>query len=316
MGLDLSLLVHLGVIITIYAILAVSVNLIIGVTGLFTLGQAAFFGIGAYTSALLTKAGVPWFFAMLAGIALAGVVALIIGIPTLRLVGDYLAVVTMGLAEIMRAVFKNWIPVTRGPMGLPGIPHASLFGFEFDSGPKFLALGLVCLALIYFLAQRILYSPFGRVLKGVREDETAAQALGKNAYRFKMIVFVVGCGMTGLAGSLFAHYITYIDPTSFVMWLTFFIILIIMLGGLGNNRGAIAATVVFVFLREGLRFVKLPEWLNPAALQQLIFGVLLILATIFMPRGLIPESKIVYDKERKHVESRGPDQGLRRSTGS
>ena len=132
----------------------------------------------------------------------------------------------------------------------------------------------------------------------MREDETAVQALGKNAYRFKMIVFVVGCGMSGLAGSLFAHYITYIDPTSFVMWLSFFIILIIMLGGLGNNLGAIVATVVFVLFREGLRFVKLPEWLNPAALQQLIFGVLLVLATLFMPRGLIPESKIVYDREQ------------------
>lgn len=295
--LETGLIVHLLVVITIYGILALSLNLIIGMTGLFTMGHAAFFGIGAYTSAILTKLGVPWFFSMLAGVVLAALVAFLIGIPTLRLVGDYLAVVTMGLGEIVRAIFKNWISVTRGPMGLPGIPHASIFGISFNTAEKFLILSAICLAIVFIISELIIHSPFGRVLKGIREDETASQALGKNTYRFKMISFVVGCGMAGMAGSLYAHYISYIDPTSFVMWLTFFIILIIMLGGLGNNVGALAATTVFVLLREGLRFVKLPEGLNPAALQQLIFGLLLIAVTIFLPRGLIPERKVVYPRK-------------------
>ena len=293
---QLALVVHLLVIITIYGILAISLNMVVGATGLFNLGHAAFYGIGAYTSALLAKAGVPWLLAALASMVVAGLVAFLIGIPTLRLVGDYLAVVTMGLGEIARAVFKNWIAVTRGPMGLPGIPHASLFGvIQFDSAEKFLVLSIVCLLLVYLVAQRLLHSPFGRVLKGIREDEAAIQALGKNIYRFKMWILIIGSAMAGLAGSLFAHYIGFIDPSSFVMWLTFFIFLIIVLGGLGNNLGAALVTVVFVALREGLRFVSLPDWLNPAALQQLIFGVLLILATIFVPRGLIPERKVVYD---------------------
>lgn len=299
--LELGLLVHLAVVITIYGILAISLNLIIGMTGLFTIGHAAFFGIGAYASAILAKLGVPWVFSMFAGVLIAGLVAFVIGIPTLRLVGDYLAVVTMGLGEIMRAVFKNWIPVTRGPMGLPGIPHAAIFGIRFDTAEKFLILSAVCLIIVFIIAERIIHSPFGRVLKGIREDETAAQALGKNTYRFKMIIFTAGCGMAGLAGSLYAHYISYIDPSSFVMWLTFFIVLIIMLGGLGNNLGALVATAVFVLLREGLRFVKLPAGLNPAALQQLIFGLLLIAVTIYMPRGLIPERKITY--RRKHDDA-------------
>jgi branched-chain amino acid transport system permease protein len=314
--LDLSLFVHLGVIITIYAILAVSLNLIMGITGLFNIGHAAFYGIGAYTSAILAKAGLPWFAAMLAGVFLAGAVAFVVGIPTLRLIGDYLAVVTMGLGEIARAVFTNWLPVTRGPMGLPAIPHASLFGFQFNTAPRYLLLSIAALVIIYLLSERIVHSPFGRVLKGIREDETATQALGKNAYAFKMAILVIGSGMAGLAGSLFAHYITYIDPSSFVMWLTFFIFLIIMLGGLGNHLGAIAATAIFVAFREGLRFVTLPAGLNPAALQQLLFGVLLIATTIFLPRGLIPERKVIYQGERKHAESRGPDQGLRRPEGS
>lgn len=292
----ISLVVHLLVIIAIYGILAIGLNLVMGVTGLFNIGHAAFYGIGAYTSALLAKAGVPWFFAMLAGVLLSGLIAWVIGLPTLRLVGDYLAVVTLGLGEIARAVFKNWISVTRGPMGLPGIPHAALFGFKFDSGEKFLWLALASLLLAFFVAERVLHSPFGRVLRGIREDEAAAQALGKNTYRFKMWVLVIGSGMAGLAGSLFAHYISFIDPSSFVLWLTFFIFLIIMLGGTGNNLGAILATVIFVALREGLRFVSLPEWLNPAALQQLIFGVLLFLATLFLPRGLIPERKAAHPR--------------------
>ena len=235
---ELSLVVHLLVIITIYSILSIALNLIMGVTGLFNIGHAAFYGIGAYTSALLAKAGVPWVFAMLAGVFLAGFIAFVIGIPTLRLVGDYLAVVTMGLGEIARAVFKNWISLTRGPMGLPGIPHASLLGFVFDTAEKFLLLGLVSLLLVYIIAERLLRSPFGRVLKGIREDETAVQALGKNTYRFKMWALIIGSGMAGLAGSLFAHYITFIDPSSFVMWLTFFIFLIIMLGGAGQQPGS------------------------------------------------------------------------------
>jgi branched-chain amino acid transport system permease protein len=290
-----ALIVHLLVVMTIYGILAISLNLVVGATGLFNLGHAAFYGIGAYTSALLVKNGAPWLAAVLASMVLAGLAAFIIGIPTLRLVGDYLAVVTLGLGEITRAVFKNWIAVTRGPMGLPGIPHASLFGvIVFDSAEKYLALSVICLILVYLVAERLLRSPFGRVLKGIREDEAAAQSLGKDVFRFKMWVFVVGAAMAGLAGSLFAHYITFIDPGSFVMWLTFFIFLIIVLGGLGNNLGAVVVTVVFVGLREGLRFVGLPNWLNPAALQQLIFGVLLIVATIAVPRGLFPERKVVY----------------------
>ncbi|MGQ9501256.1 MAG: branched-chain amino acid ABC transporter permease [Anaerolineae bacterium] len=292
---ELALIVHLLVVITIYGILAISLNLVVGATGLFNLGHAAFYGIGAYTSALLVKTGVPWLLAVLASMAMAGFVAFLIGIPTLRLVGDYLAVVTMGLGEITRAVFKNWIALTRGPMGLPGIPHASVLGIEFDTAEKFLILGVVCLVIVFVIAERILYSPFGRILKGVREDEAAVQALGKNTYRFKMGVLIVGSAMAGLAGSLFAHYITFIDPSSFVMWLTFFIFLIIVLGGLGNNLGAVVVTVVFVALREGLRFVGLPLWLNPAALQQLIFGILLIVATIFVPRGLIPERRVMYE---------------------
>jgi branched-chain amino acid transport system permease protein len=283
---------HLLVLITLYSILSISLNLAVGVTGLFNLGHAAFFGIGAYTSALLSMAGVPFWLALLAGVCLASLIALLIGLPTLRLVGDYLAVATMGLGEIARAVFKNWVSVTRGPMGLPGIPDASLFGFTFDSFTKFLGLSAIFLVIVYILAEALIRSPFGRVLKGIREDEMAVQALGKNTFWFKMWSLVISAGIAGLAGSLFAHYMGFIDPSSFGMWITFFILLIIMLGGLGNNLGAVVGAVIFVVVREGLRFVGLPPAIA-APLQQLLFGVLLIVMTIFAPRGLIPERKAV-----------------------
>ncbi len=291
----MEIAVHLLVLITIYGILAISLNLMVGMAGLFNLGLAAFYGIGAYTSAILSRNfGVPVGLSLLAGVALAALIGFIIGLPTVKLVGDYLAVVTMGLGEITRAVFKNWVPVTRGPMGLPGIPHMSLFGFKLDTAPFFLAFSFLMIAVSFILVERIRLSPFGRVLRGVREDEMGAQALGKNTYWYKMTALVVGSGLAGLAGGLFAHYMNFIDPSSFVMWLTFFIFLAIMMGGLGNNLGAVVATGVLMVLREGLRFAGLPPAVA-APLQQLIFGILLIIMTIFAPRGLIPEQKPRYD---------------------
>jgi len=287
----MEIAVHLLVLITIYGILAISLNVMMGMAGLFNLGLAAFYGIGAYTSAILSRNfNVPVGLSLLAGVAMAGLVGFLIGLPTVKLVGDYLAVVTMGLGEIARAVFKNWVPVTRGPMGLPGIPHLSLFGIKLSSAPLFLGFGFLMLLLSFLFAERIRLSPFGRVLRGVREDEMGAQALGKNTYWYKMLALVIGSGMAGLAGGLFAHYMNFIDPSTFVMWLTFFIFLIITMGGLGNNLGAVVATAVFMGLREGLRFAGLPASIA-APLQQLLFGILLIIMTIFAPRGLIPEPK-------------------------
>jgi branched-chain amino acid transport system permease protein len=153
---------------------------------------------------------------------------------------------------------------------------------------EYLIFAVVVLILTYFFMERLLGSPFGRVLRAVREDEMAAQAIGKNTFKFKLWSMLIGSGIAGLAGALFAHYIGVISPADFVMWLTFFIFLIIMFGGLGNNLGAIVATILFVLGREGLRFVGLPASIS-APLQQILFGLLLIFATIYLPKGLIPE---------------------------
>jgi len=284
----LEIVLHLLIIVTIYAILSISLNLMTGTTGLFVLGLAAFYGIGAYTSALLAKAGVPIIFCLLAGTLMSSLIAFLLGLPTLRLVGDYLAVVTMGLGEITRAVFKNWVDLTGGYMGLRKIPKIAFLGYELQGRLEYLIFAVIVLVVVYIVIQRLLNSPFGRVLRATREDEMAAQALGKNTFRFKLWAMCIGSGTAGLAGALFAHYINVISPADFVMWLTFFVLLIIMLGGLGNNLGAIVATALFVLGREGLRFVGLPPSIS-APLQQLIFGLLLIFATIYAPKGIIPE---------------------------
>jgi len=273
----IEIILHLLIVVTIYAILSISLNFMTGTTGLFNLGLAAFYGIGAYASALLAKAGAPFLLALLGGILVSAAIAFVISIPTLTLVGDYLA-----------GVFKNWVSLTGGFMGLRKIPKASFFGFELHSRLEYLIFSIIVLVVVYFAIERLLNSPFGRVLRAIREDEMGAQAVGKNTYRFKMWAMLIGSGTAGLAGALFAHYINIISPADFVMWLTFFIFLIIMLGGLGNNLGAIIATVIFVLGREGLRFVGLPPSIS-APLQQLIFGLLLIFATIYLPKGLIPE---------------------------
>jgi branched-chain amino acid transport system permease protein len=284
------LFLHLATLVAIYGILAVSLNLIMGITGLFDMGHAAFFGIGAYTTAvLMTDYNVPWIPAMLASILLAGLIAWITGIPTLKLRGDYFAVVTMAVGEIMRSVFRNWMEVTRGPLGITNIPYINILGFDFKPGIPFLILAFVCLGIVLLIAQRLIFSPFGRSLKGIREDEGAGvEALGKNSYRDKMYIFVIGSALGGLAGSLFATYIGYIDPSTFTLMMTNFILLIILLGGKGNSVGAILATVLFVVLREGVRFIGLPTSIA-APLQQWLFGLLLILVTLFAPRGLFPE---------------------------
>jgi branched-chain amino acid transport system permease protein len=297
------------IMICIYGILSIGLNLIMGTAGLFTIAHAALFGVGAYTSALLALAGVPFWLDMLAAIALAGLISYLIGLPTINLKGDYLAVATMGAGQILVAVLDNWDSVTRGPMGLPGIPPASLFGFKFDTDIKFFGLALVCLGIVYFISERLVHSPFGRVLKAQRMDEGTTQASGKNTYAFKMWIFVIGGSFAGIAGSLYAHYIGYVDPTTFTLDLLFFLWLIIILGGLGNNLGTVLGCVVFESLREGLRFVGLPGDVS-AAIQQILFGVLLILMTIFARRGLIPESKYVRAYSRTTSSSK-PDEGLR-----
>jgi branched-chain amino acid transport system permease protein len=277
--------------ILIYIIFSLSLNLEVGYTGLFNFGHVAFFGIGAYTSALLTLHNIPFGLSLFIALAMAGLWGFLLSLPSLRLRGDYFGIATLGFGEIIRMVFQNEVWLTKGPMGLPGIPKPILFSYRFASLWQYLFLALGFTALTFFLLRIILRSPFGRVLKAIREDEVAAEALGKDVFRFRVKSFVIGSVFAGLAGTLWGHYTTFISPGDFTLFETILVLLIVVLGGKGTEWGPVLGAVVLIFFQESLRFLRLPaEWTRYLApLQQMIFGALLVLVMIFKPDGLVRE---------------------------
>ena len=275
----------------IYIIFSLSLNLEVGYTGLFNFGHVAFFGIGAYTSALLTLHNIPFGLSLFIALAMAGLWGFLLSLPSLRLRGDHFGIATLGFGEIIRMVFQNEVWLTKGPMGLPGIPKPILFSYRFASLWQYLFLALGFTALTFFLLRIILRSPFGRVLKAIREDEVAAEALGKDVFRFRVKSFVIGSVFAGLAGTLWGHYTTFISPGDFTLLETILVLLIVVLGGKGTEWGPVLGAVVLIFFQESLRFLRLPaEWTRYLApLQQMIFGALLVLVMIFRPDGLVRE---------------------------
>ena len=250
----MAYLIHLAILICIYAILGLSLNLVVGYTGLLSVAQAAFYGIGAYVTALLmVNGGYNFFVAMLLGIIFSGLVALLLGMVLSRFRGDYYALASLGFGIIIYSIFLNWQSLTDGPLGIPGIPRPSLFGFAFSDNISFLVLSAICVLLVYLIARFIVESSFGRVLKAVREDESATQVFGYRTIYYKLSIFVIGAMMAAAAGALYAAYITYIDPSTFNVTESIFVIAIIILGGLASLRGSIFGAIFLVLLPEFLR---------------------------------------------------------------
>ena len=286
----MSYLLHIIILVCLYSMLSLSLNLVVGLTGMFNLGHIAFFGIGAYCSALLAFQGIPVMACIFLGALLSGIIGYLIGIPTLKLKGDYLAIATLGFGEFIRAVLNNWMGLTRGPMGLPGIPKPTIFSFQIVSVESYLIFVLVFFLLTYLIIEKLFRSPYGRVLKGIREDEFAAAALGKDVFRFKLHALSLGCFFAGMTGALYAHYISFIDPSSFTIYQTIFILIMVVLGGMGNNFGAILGALIIVSIPELLRLFNLPGPVT-GALKQMIFSILLLLLMLFRPRGLLGREK-------------------------
>ncbi len=279
--------VHILVITGIYVILTLSLNLVVGYTGLAALGHAAFSCVGAYVSALLAlNYGVSPWIGLLVGACAASLLGAVIAIPSLRISGDYLAIATFGSGVIVYSVAKNWVAVTRGPMGLPGIPGFSFFGIQLSGVWTYLILVAVFVFLTYFVLRRVVNSPFGRILRGIREDEVAALAMGKNVNKYKIIVFTVGAFFAGIAGSLYAHYITFIDPSSFTVMESITILLMVVFGGMGSLGGSFVGAAVLVIFPEMLRFLGMPSSVA-APLRQMIYGLLLIVLMLRRPQGIL-----------------------------
>lgn len=278
-------LIHLAILILIYLVLALSLQLAMGFTGLFNLGHIAFFAIGAYASALLTLNGFPFEIAFLSAGILAAVAGYLLSYPLTKLKGDYFALGTLGFSFVVYAIALNWMELTRGPLGLPGIPKPSFLGFSFTSLESFFVLALVVAVITYFLLDRLTKSPYGRVLQAIRDDEKAAQSLGKNTFKLKQQSLAIASLFAGLAGSLYAHYITYIDPSSFTLWQLVPVLSIVILAGLASLPTTIVATILIVLLPEPLRFIGFPSSVVGPA-QQILYALILILILLFYPKGM------------------------------
>lgn len=282
-------LLHILIISGIYIILTLSLNLIVGYTGLAALGHIAFACVGAYTSSLIAlNFGISPWIGLMVGACVASLLGIVIGFPSIRLKGDYLALATFGFGVIVYSVSKNWVDLTRGPMGLPGIPKFSFFGFELQPVWAYLTLVTVFVFITAFIINRIVDSPFGRILKSIREDEVASLSIGKNVNKYKLIVFVIGAFFAGIAGSLYAHYITFIDPSSFTVMESIAVLLMVVFGGMGNIKGSFIGALILVIFPEMLRFLGMPSSIA-APLRQMIYGLLLIILMMKRPRGIIGE---------------------------
>lgn len=285
-------LIHLLILIGIYGILGLSLNLVVGYSGLLSVTHAAFYGLGAYaTGILLTTTGMNFFPSLLIGALITAVASFLIGAVLSKFTGDYFALGSFGFNIIIYSIFLNWQDLTRGPLGIPGIPRPELFGFGFSDNLSFLVLTAAALGLVYLASRFIVNTSFGRVLKAIREDERAVSVFGYHVLWYKLAIFVIGAVMAGIAGALFASYITFIDPSTFTLNESIFILAIIILGGLANNRGAVLGAVVLILLPEFLRFVGFPSDIA-AQMRQVVYGLLLIILMLYRPQGLVGEYKL------------------------
>ena len=291
-------LLHIFILIGIYIILSVSLNLLAGYTGILSMAHAAFFGVGAYVVALLAlNVHTPFILNIVIAFIAAGVFGAVVGIPSLRIKDDYFIIATFAFQIITFSVLNNLVSFTGGPMGLPGIPQPVIFGLKIDSHWSFLILTTILAVFTYFIANRIVSSPYGRILKAIREDEVFTQSLGKNVAAFKVKIFMVSAALASIAGVLYATYITYIDPTSFTVNESIFIISIVIIGGAGNLKGSIVGAVVLVMLPELLRFIGLPNSVA-ANIRQMLYGGLLVVFMLWRPRGFIGEYSFNRNNEK------------------
>ncbi len=324
-GIYASVITMIGI----YAILSMGLNIVVGFTGLLNLGYAAFYAVGAYTYAIFASSqannfmpsgGFPlsgnwfWLFLVIA-LIVSGIVGFLLGLPVLRLKGDYLAVVTLGFAEIIRLLFNNLnkpVNFTNGPMGITPIQPPMLFNMTLDRPVHYYGVVLILFVLTVIVVRNLQNSRIGRAWVAIREDELVARTMGIPVVRMKLLSFSIGAGLAGLMGVVFAAKQKFIDPTSFTFMESIVILCMVILGGTGNIKGVIIGAMAVVVLQ--LQILKdvsewlttlttsgvlnLPAWLNPAKYERLIFGLILVLMCIFRPNGLLPEKRVLQIKTK------------------
>jgi branched-chain amino acid transport system permease protein len=284
--------IHLAIMVGIYMIFAQSFNLAFGLGRLFNLAHVAGYAVGAYTAALLSTNGWPFVVCVLASVFFSGLFALLVGLISLKLTQDYFAIGTLAFSAIVTALLINWKSLTRGVLGIPGIPRPELAGIDFNQNSNFLALTAVLVAAVQILLWFTFNSPFARSLRSQGESEYSSLALGKDTRRIRNISFFSSSALAGLAGALFAYYINYIDPSSFTLTEMVFVLTIVVVGRPGSFWGCLAATAFLVLLPEPLRFIEIsPSILGP--MRQLLYALLLFAVVFVNRKKLFPSQREV-----------------------
>jgi branched-chain amino acid transport system permease protein len=298
--------ITLMTVVVIYVVLSSGLNIVVGFTGLLDLGYVAFYAIGAYYTAIIFQNvlvnhygvnildywWVMWVNLLVGGLVAAGAGA-VLGYPTLRVRGDYLAIMTLGFGEIIRIVASNWVGLTRGPSGIPGIPQPQLFGFHFQTPRDLYYLGLALAILSVWLISRIVRSRVGRAWTAIREDEIAAEAMGIHTSRYKLLSYATGAFFAGMIGVFFGHYLNYISPSSFVLIDSFLILSLVVLGGMGNIAGPVLGAAIWIGLQEYLNDFSFVE-VHPE-LRGIALGLVLVLLMVFRPQGLLGSMRVALE---------------------
>ncbi len=305
----LDLVVFIGV----FGILALSLNLEFGFAGLANFGKVAFFLIGGYTYALLSQIGVPFYLCLIAAAVISAAFGLLVSLPALRLKADYLAIAVLTFGEILRLIVKSE-DFAGGDWGIPVSPVFPWTGSELVYRLENIGLVYLCLFICFLVAQLLASSPYGRVMRAVREDEVAAEALGKNRARYKAEVLMLGSAMAGIAGGLYVQYLHYVLPGMFMPMVTFTVWIMVLLGGPANNWGALLGAALVTLFERGANIAKdyLALPIDPGNLQYILFGALIIFVLLYRPQGLLKESPI----KTKALESARRERTVAKSKGS
>lgn len=287
--------IYFGTMAGLFAILALTLNFHYGFSGLVNFGHVGFFAVGAYAAAILSKAGAPTWLGFLVAILAAGATGYLVSLPTRKLSVHYWAIITIAISELIRLVALNEGWLTGGSFGIDSIPQPLAAVIPTQLYPAFYLLFVWCfVALTFYLLHLLVSSPFGRVLKALREEDDLALALGKPVSRFKVKAMTIGAALAGLAGALYAYYITYISPLDFMPLITFLAWVMVMLGGKGNLWGSVLGGWIIVIFFNSTRYVKdfLPfQDQTVASLRMVIIGLLIMLVVLYRPQGLLPEKK-------------------------
>jgi len=279
----IAYILHVCIIVVLFSILSLSLNISVGLAGLVSLGHAAFFGIGAYASGILMLNGMPFLPALVLSGIVSSLFSMLLALSALRVKDDYLAIVTLGFGIITEITLMN-MSITGGPDGLTGIPPASIFGLLFKSKLSYLTMSIIVLLLMVLSTSRLKLSRIGRAWAAIRDNDTVAKFMGINVYYYKTLAFIISAFWAGIAGSLYAHYTSYINPQTFGMQTSIMILAMVVLGGIGSIEGSVIGAAILVTLPELLRGLE--------AHQAIFYGALLVAMMVFRPQGIMGRLKL------------------------